>query len=123
VARGQHPRGRGRRAGLIGELVGAGLAYLPAYLAIVGIACALFGLQPRAYPLMWGVVGVIVFIACLGPGLNMPTWVRDLSPTQHVGSPPGSGVEAFGLFMLTLIGVALVVASFVGFRGRDIPHP
>jgi ABC-2 type transport system permease protein len=110
-------------AGLIGELVGAGLAYLPAYLAIVGIACALFGLQPRAYPLMWGVVGAIVFIAFLGPGLNMPAWVRDLSPIQHVGDPPGSGVEAFGLMMLTLIGVALVVASFVGFRERDIPHP
>ncbi len=71
-------------AGLIGELVRAGLAYLPAYLAVVGIACALFGLQPRAYPLMWAVVGAIAFIAFLGPGLNMPTWVaRSLTdPTR-----------------------------------------
>jgi polyether ionophore transport system permease protein len=110
-------------AGLIGELVRAGLAYLPAYLAVVGIACALFGLQPRAYPLMWGVLGAIAFIAFLGPGLNMPTWVADLSPTQHVGDPPGGSVEALGLIMLTLIGAALVGASFVGFRERDIPHP
>jgi ABC-2 type transport system permease protein len=110
-------------ARLIGELVGAGVAYVPAYLAVVGIACALFALQPRLFGLVWGVLGASVFIAFLGPGLDLPTWARDLSPTQHVGNPPGGNVEPVGLVMLTLVGLVLLAASFVGFRRRDIPHP
>jgi ABC-2 type transport system permease protein len=110
-------------ASLIGKLVGAGLAYLPAYMATVGVAASLVGLQPRLFPVMWGFVGAVAFIALLGPGLNLPTWVRDLSPAQHVGNPPGGRVGAIDLIVLTLIGATLVATALIGFRERDIPHP
>jgi ABC-2 type transport system permease protein len=72
---------------------------------------------------VWGFVGAIAFIALLGQGLNLPDWARDLSPVQHVGNPPAGHVETIGMIVLTLLGAALVTASFVGFRRRDLPHP
>ena len=59
-------------AGLIGKLVAGGLAYLPAYVAVVGIAGALFSLQPRFYALMWAVVGATTFIVSGCPVSTSP---------------------------------------------------
>lgn len=110
-------------AGVIAKLVGSGLAYLPALLAVAGVGAALFGLLPGRYPLMWGVVGAIVFITFLGPGLDLPALVRDLAPTQHVGNPPSGDVEIWGLAILSFVALVLGIAAFAGLRERDIPHP
>jgi hypothetical protein len=66
----------------------AGAAYLPAELLVAGLALALFGLWPRALPVAWATVAFVAFIAFLGPGLRLPSWMLDLSPTTHVGNPP-----------------------------------
>ncbi len=107
-------------AGLITRLVGSGFAYVPVYLIVAGLACALLAVRPRLYSLMWGVVAAIVSIAFLGPGLSLPMAVRDLAPTQHVGSPPAGDIHTLGLFLLAPLGWLLGVTSFIAFRLRDI---
>lgn len=106
----------------LGRVLGAGAAYLPAELVVAGLALALFGLWPRALLAAWAVVAVVAFIALLGPGLRLPTWVLDLSPTTHVGDPPLGTVDALSLVILTAIAALLAGAAALGFRRRGVPQ-
>lgn len=99
----------------------AGLAYLPAVLVVAGVAAALFGIAPRAYALAWAAFGAVAFIAFLGAGLQLPTWLLDVSPTTHVGTPPQGPVSGTGLLGLGVVAAVLLVASVVGFRRRSVP--
>jgi ABC-2 type transport system permease protein len=105
-----------------GRVLAAGAAYLPAELLVGGLALALFGLWPRAFPASWATFAFIAFIAFLGPGLNLAGWLRDLSPTTHVGNPPVGTVEALPLVALGAIAAGLGVAAAVGFRRRGVPQ-
>ena len=106
----------------LGRVLGAGAAYLPAELLVGGLALALFGLRPRAFPAGWAAFAFVAFIAFLGPGLKLAGWVLDLSPTTHVGNPPLGTVEALPLVVLGAIAAALGVAAAVGFRRRGVPQ-
>ena len=106
----------------LGSVLGAGAAYLPAELLVGGLALALFGLQPRAVPAGWAAFAFVAFIAFLGPGLNLPGWLLDLSPTTHVGNPPLGTVEALPLVVLCAIAAVLGLTAAVGFRRRGVPQ-
>ena len=106
----------------LGRVLWAGVAYLPAELLVGGLALALFGLRPRAFPAAWAVLAGVTFIAFLGPGLKLPTWLLDLSPTTHVGNPPLGTVEALPLVVLGTIAAVLGVAAAIGFRRRGVPQ-
>ncbi len=105
-----------------GRILAAGAAYLPAELLVAWLALALFGLWPRAFPAAWAAVALVAFIAFLGPGLKLPQWVLDLSPTTHVGNPPLGTVEALPLATLVAMAAALGVAAAIGFRRRGVPQ-
>jgi ABC-2 type transport system permease protein len=106
----------------LGRVLGAGAAYLPAELLVAGLALALFGLWPRAFPAAWAALAAVAFIAFLGPGLKLPKWVLDLSPTTHVGNPPLGTVEAPPLVILGTIAAVLGVVAAVGLRRRGVPQ-
>jgi ABC-2 type transport system permease protein len=106
----------------VGRILAAGAAYLPAELLVASLALALFGLWPRALPVAWAVVGIVAFIAFLGPGLRVPTWALDLSPTTHVGKPPLVTVEGLPLVVLGTIAAVLGGAAVMGFRRRGVPQ-
>ena len=106
----------------LGRVVGAGAAYLPAELVVGGLALALFGLRPRAFPAGWAAFAFVAFIAFLGPGLRLAGWVLDLSPTTHVGNPPLGTVGALPLVVLGAIAAVLCVAAAVGFHRRGVPQ-
>jgi ABC-2 type transport system permease protein len=110
------------RAVDLGRVLGAGAAYLPAELLIGGLALALFGIWPRAFPAGWAAFAGVAFIAFLGPGLKLAGWVLDLSPTTHVGNPPLGIVKALPLVMMCLIAAAMSAAAAVGFRRRGVPQ-
>jgi ABC-2 type transport system permease protein len=104
------------------RVLGAGAAYLPAELLIGGLALALFGLRPRAFPAAYAAFAVASFIALLGPGLKLAWWVRDFAPTTHVGNPPLGTTEALPLAVLSVVAAVLGFAAAVGFRGRGVPQ-
>ena len=106
----------------LGRVIAAGAAYLPAELLIGALALALFGLKPRAFPASWAAFALVAFIAFLGPGLKLATWMLDLSPTTHIGNPPLGTVQALPLAILAAIATALGAAAAVGFRRRGVPQ-
>jgi ABC-2 type transport system permease protein len=100
-------------------LTAAALAFAPALWVLAGLALALFGLAPRAAPAMWGVLALCLFIGIFGQLANLPGWIIDLSPFQHVPAMPAAGFALAPLLILTAVAAALTAAGMAGFRARD----
>lgn len=107
-------------AGQLPRLIGASLAYAPALWVFVGVAAALFGLLPRASAAAWALLGVLAFVGFLGPLLELPDWVYDLSPIEHVPDLPVADFTVTPLLVLTAIAVGLLAVGLIGFRRRDV---
>ncbi len=105
---------------LLGSLLAASAAYIPALWVVVGVAVALFGLVPRFSALAWAVLAYAVTVAMLGGVLGFPDWVYLLSPFGHVPAMPAEAVAWGPLAGLTLVAGALVAVGVAGFRRRDL---
>ena len=60
------------------------------------LVAALFGLAPRAVSLAWAALTACLLLWFLGPLTDLPDWVLDLSPYQHVPAAPGRVVRRAG---------------------------
>ena len=103
------------------QLLGAALARWPAALVLAALAAALFGLLPwEATAIAWGAVALVAFIALLGPSLQAPAALMDLSPFTQTPKLPGGPVAAVPLVWLCGVAVALAAAGLLGLRRRDL---
>jgi ABC-2 type transport system permease protein len=102
------------------SLIMGSLAFAPALWVLVGIAFALFGVQPRAMVAAWGALGAFFVIGMFGVLFKLPSWVIDLSPFQHVPAIPAQDFSAQPLIILTAVAAGLVGIGLFGFRRRDV---
>jgi ABC-2 type transport system permease protein len=87
---------------------------------VVGLTVALVGLVPRAAAAGWGFLTACLVIGMLGQLLDLPTWVEDISPFQHVPQLPAADLAVVPLVALTVAAVGLTAAGLAGLRRRDI---
>lgn len=111
--------GYGKEAG---PILGACLVQVAAVWVIGGVAVLLHGLVPRAAMAAWGVAGAVLLIGWVGPALDAPQVVLDLSPFGHLPKLPGGGMEWGPVALLTMLAVVLVGAGLTGLRRRDMTN-
>ena len=104
----------------IAQLSVAALLMVPAQLVVVGIAFCLVAWWPRRAMLAWGVVAVIVVIDLFGALLELPQWIINVSPFQHVPAVPATPVQALPIALLLICAAVLVAVGSAGLRRRDI---
>ncbi|MEU8852881.1 ABC transporter permease [Streptomyces sp. NPDC048564] len=104
----------------LGPILGACLVQLPAVWVVGGLAVLLYGLLPRAAMAAWGVAGAILLIGWVGPALDVPQAVLDLSPFGHLPKLPGGGMEWGPVLAVTGLAVVLVAGGLAGLRRRDM---
>ncbi|MGW6738392.1 ABC transporter permease [Streptomyces sp. NPDC055013] len=104
----------------LGPILGACLVQLPAVWVVGGLAVLLYGLLPRAAMAAWGVAGAILLIGWVGPALDVPQAVLDLSPFGHLPKLPGGGMEWGPVLVLTGLAAVLVAGGLAGVRRRDM---
>ncbi|AZM61017.1 MULTISPECIES: ABC transporter permease [unclassified Streptomyces] len=109
--------GHGEQAG---PILGACLVQVPAVWAVGGIAVLMYGLVPGAATGAWGVAGAVLLIGWVGPVLDAPRAVLDLSPFGHLPKLPGGPMEWPPLLVLTALAAALTAAGLAGLRRRDM---
>jgi ABC-2 type transport system permease protein len=107
-------------AGEVPRLLGAALAYAPALWVFVGLAATLYGLVPRATSAAWGTLAAVLLIGWLGPLLQLPDWIYELSPAEQVPRLPVADFSVPPLIVLTLVSAGLLAAGLAGIRRRDI---
>jgi ABC-2 type transport system permease protein len=106
------------------RLVAAALAYLPAVLVVAGLVVAAFGILPhRAVAIAWTAVALFFLMAQLGPLLDLPQAVLDLSPFTHIPAVPAAELTVLPLVVLLAVAAGLFVIGLAGFRRRDLTLP
>ena len=96
------------------------LAFAPAVWLLAAVTLALIGLVPSASAWSWALLGVCFVIGMFGQLFDLPQWVEDLSPFQHVPSYPAAPFELLPLVALLLVTVVLLAVGLNGFRHRDV---
>ncbi|CAL9517223.1 ABC transporter permease [Streptomyces sp. R1] len=104
----------------LGPVLGACLVQLPAVWVIGGAAVLLHGLLPRAAVAAWAVAGAVLLLGWVGPALDVPQAVLDVSPYGHLPKLPGGEMSWPPVLVLLLIAGALVAAGLAGLRRRDL---
>ena len=104
----------------VAPVLGACLVQLPAVWVIGGVAVLLYGLAPRLAPAAWGVAVAALLIGWVGPALNAPRLVLDLSPFGHLPKLPGGGMEWAAVLVLLALAGGLVAAGLAGLQRRDV---
>ncbi|MBU6536010.1 ABC transporter permease [Streptomyces mayonensis] len=104
----------------LGPILGACLVQLPAVWVIGGAAVLLHGLLPRAAVAAWAVAGAVLLLGWVGPALEVPQTVLDMSPYGHLPKLPGGEMSWAPVPVLVLIAGALVGAGLAGLRRRDL---
>ncbi|MEV7240543.1 ABC transporter permease [Streptomyces sp. NPDC093248] len=109
--------GYGKEAG---PVLGACLVQLPAVWVIGAVAVLLHGAAPRLAPAAWGVAVAVLLIGWVGPALDAPRIVLDLSPFGHLPKLPGEAMRWTPVLGLTGLAAALVATGLVALRRRDL---
>jgi ABC-2 type transport system permease protein len=104
------------------ELVVAAVAFAPALWVLIALGLALFGVAPKAAAVTWGALAVCFVIGLFAQLLNLPSWVVDLSPFQHVPAMPADDFALAPLLALTAVAAGLSAVGLVGFRRRDVGY-
>ncbi|MEU0165340.1 ABC transporter permease [Streptomyces iakyrus] len=104
----------------VGPVLAACLVQLPAVWVVGGVAVLLHGVLPRAAVAAWGVAGAVLLIGWIGPALDVPRAVLDVSPFGHLPKLPGGSMEWGPVAVLTGVALLLVAAGLAGLRRRDM---
>ncbi len=93
----------------------------PVILLVIGLGVSTFGLVPRlTVVLPAAFTGIAYVLALLGPALEWPPWVLDLSPFTHLSYVPADPWAATSGLVMIGLGLALVAAGMTAFHRRDI---
>ncbi|MDX2679383.1 ABC transporter permease [Streptomyces sp. NY05-11A] len=101
-------------------ILAACLIQLPAIWLVGGLTVLLYGTAPRLAPAAWAVAGAILLIGWIGPALDAPRAVLDLSPFGHLPKLPGAAMEWTPVVVLAVGAAVLVAAGLAGLRRRDM---
>jgi ABC-2 type transport system permease protein len=104
----------------VGPILGACVVQVAGVWVIGGLAVLLYGLAPRLAPAAWGVAGAVLLIGWVGPALDVPQSILDLSPFGHLPKLPGGGMEWGPVLTLTAVAAVLVTVGLAGLRRRDM---
>lgn len=99
----------------VGRLTWAGLVYMPALVAMAGVAALAVAL--RHTWIGWAAVTFVVTTLYLGALLRLPQWLIDLSPVGQITAP--RDLSVLTLVALTAVGAALTVLAGYLYRNRD----
>lgn len=105
---------------LVGPILGAAAAYVPALWLLTGVAVLLVGWFPRAAGLAWLPVVYVGVVGYLGPILQLPDWSDAVSPFGHTPRVPVEDVTWTPLLVMTAIAALLVAVGVTGVRRRDL---
>jgi polyether ionophore transport system permease protein len=107
-------------AGQVARVVAACLVMVPAMWVFAGLALALYGLAPKLSPVVWALFVWALIAGMLASVLNLPDWVIDLSPFQHVPGLPAAPMSWGPVVVLLVIASALMAVGLWALDRRDM---
>jgi ABC-2 type transport system permease protein len=109
-----------RTGGQLGHVVSAMAVQIAAVWLVIALGAALLGCLPRASQAAWALVGICAATTLLGPVMNAPQAIVDISPFTHLSANPSAAVPAAAIVWSLGLGAAAIAVALAGFRHRDI---
>jgi ABC-2 type transport system permease protein len=103
-----------------GEYTLATLGYLAPVLVLAGLARLLYGLSARAAGAAWLGLVLSVVVMLFGELLQIPQWLQDLSPFEHLALVPAEDFRWLPFLVLLALAGALSAAGQWSFARRDV---
>jgi ABC-2 type transport system permease protein len=107
-------------AGQITRMATAALVMVPAMLVFAGISLALYGISLKWAPVVWALFVWELVAGMLQSVLNLPDWVLNLSPFQHVPALPAASMSWGPVALLLVAAAALVAVGLWALDRRDM---
>lgn len=104
----------------VGASLTAALSYLPAIAVVVGLGALLLAWAPRAAAWSWALVIFAAIVAYFGGILDLPQWLMNASPFEHVPEQPAFDFAGVPLAWLSLVAAVLLGAALAGIGRRDM---
>ena len=101
-------------------LIGAGLTMAVGLIVLAMFTAALFGLSARRSILAWGSVALILVVGLLAETLDLPQWVRNISPFEHLPAMPAAPFDLAPLVVLLVVAALLEAFAAFAIRRRSI---
>ena len=101
-------------------LLGAGLAMSAGVLVIAGFTAALVGLSVKWSIVAWASVAFAAVVGLLAETLDLPQWVRNISPFTHIPRLPAASFDILPILILLAVAAVLTGIGMVAIRRRDI---
>lgn len=107
--------------GQVPRLLAASLVSIPAALVLMGVAVAAFGLAPGvARTAAWSALAVVVTLGFFAEVLQLPGWVMQISPFEHVPAVPAEELTVLPLVVLIALAATLTALGLWSFSRRDL---
>jgi ABC-2 type transport system permease protein len=107
-------------AGRVAELAAAGAVMVPAMWVLAGAAMLLHGARPQWALAAWALVAWVFVVAMFAPLFDLPQWLSNLSPFEHVPALPAAPMAWLPLVVLTATAGASLAAGLVALDRRDM---
>jgi ABC-2 type transport system permease protein len=105
----------------LGDAILAGVNVVPVAWLFLGVGVAILGIAPRlTAPLTYGLVVVAFLLDFVGPFLDPPAWVLDLTPFRHVASVPAVEMDVAASVVMLAIGLVGAGVGLLAFQRRDL---
>lgn len=108
--------------GLLGDYAGAGAAYIPGNLLVVGIMMFLIGWLPRFTGVVWVLVGWSLFTNWFAVLFDLPQWLLNLNPWGHLPHLPVDDIQWAPVLVQTALAFALMALGVWGYTRRNLPR-
>lgn len=105
---------------LFGEVVFANVVHTPAVWFVLGVATLLYGLLPRAVPVVWVLLVHAMIVAFFAPLLDLPDVASNISAFDHIAEVPVEDLTFGPIATLTALAGLTAAAGVAAFRRRDL---
>jgi ABC-2 type transport system permease protein len=96
------------------------LAYIAPVLVLSAIARLVYGLAPRLMVVAWAPLALAVVVVMFGETLQLPQWLRDVSPFEHLALAPAEEFRPVPVLIVAAIALVVSAAGQLAFRRRDV---
>ncbi|MEI7034272.1 ABC transporter permease [Streptomyces pratensis] len=96
------------------------LVQLPAVWVLGGLTVLLYGAAPRLAAAAWAPAGISLALGWIGPALDLPRAVLNLSPFSHLPKLPGDAMSWPPVLLMSAGAAALTAAGLAALRRRDL---
>lgn len=87
---------------------------------MLGAVFLLIAYFPKAASAIWGYLGFSFFTLYLGEIINLPGWIKKLTPYGFISKYPIENINWWALAILCVIAAGLTVLALVGYKKRDM---